>query len=207
VKLLSDSPSRYLYALTQMTIEKSRALGGTSELRICSTFANFIGGRPAKVGESIIVDGEPITVTEDFRESWRRDLPFWVVSRQWDEMLPHTRTYYKNWEPGACWRDKNKIRATADDMRRTLRLWRKAPPTNPNRRWLAGMVEIMRLCFYGLDEHTNFAAAIAATIGEGKYFAMKLRPIMLERAAWRKGAGEERPDITLPQLLDLISPP
>jgi hypothetical protein len=203
VKLLADDPWRYLYALTQTAIEKTRALNGPSELRICEAFAAFKVGRPLKAGE-FVVGHEP--VTEGFHDRWRQGLPFRVVHRQWDGMPAHNRVYFKGEAPGASWRDKDKIRPTADNMRRTLGLWREAPATNPNRRWLAGMVNVMLNCFDGWDEHAALAESIAAAIGEGRYFASKLRPIMAEYADLRR-AGVDDPELpSLSQMLDLIDP-
>jgi hypothetical protein len=206
VKLLANDPWRYLYALTQTAIEKSRALRGPSTLRICQTFAAFKVGRPAKVGEVVIGSGEPAIVTEDFRDRWRRGLPFYVVHRQWDGMPDHTRAFYREKEPGVCWWDRDKFRPTAENIRTNLRLWRKAPATNPNRQWLAGMVKIMLICFNGQDEHSGLAESMAAEIGETRYFCAKLRPVMIKYADLRR-AGVDRRDLPpLSQMLDLIYP-
>jgi hypothetical protein len=202
VKLLAKDPSRYLYALTQTALENSLACGVSSELRICEAFAAFKSGRPAEVGEVVLGQA----VTEDFHDRWRRGLPFQYVHRQWDGMPAHNRAYFRDQEPGASWRDKSKIRILADNMRRTLRLWREAPATNPNRRWLAGMVKTMRICFSGLDEHAGQAEAFAVEIGESRYFLEKLRPIIVRYADLRR-AGVDSPDLPpFSQMLDLIDP-
>jgi hypothetical protein len=161
--------------------------------------------RPVKVGE-VIGLRDQIVVTEDFQERWRRGLPFPVVDRQLDTMPTHVRAYFHSEEPGTHWWDKNKIRRNADNMRKTLRLWRKALPTNPNRQWLAGMVKVMDICFNGEEENGARAESIAAAIGESEYFLTKLCPIMLAYADLRR-AGAERPDIAPQLLLDLIFPP
>jgi hypothetical protein len=207
VKLLSQNPRRYFYALTQTAIEKSRTLKGTSALSICATFAKFMVGRPVKVGEVVMSSGVPAIVTEHFHERWRRGLPFHVVHRQWDIMPDHTRAFFKGHEPGDHWWDKDKFRPTAENIRTTLRLWRTAPATNPNRRWLARMVKIMLICFNGQDEQAGLAESMAAEIGETRYFAAQLRPIMIEYAAARR-AGVDSSDLpSLSQMRDLISPP
>jgi hypothetical protein len=205
VKLLANDPFRYLYALTQTAIEKTRVLDGPSRLRIYEGFVVFKTCRPVKVGE-VIGLRDQIVVTEDFQERWRRGLPFPVVDRQVDKMPTHVRAHSHGEEPGTHWWDKNKIRRNAEIMRRTLRLWWTAPLTNPNHRWLAGMVKVMFICFDGEEEDGARAESIAAAIGESKYFLTKLRPIMLAYADLRR-AGAERPDIAPQLVLDLIFPP
>jgi hypothetical protein len=204
VKLLSQNPWRYFYALTRTAIEKSRTLNGPSALRICDDFAKFMVGRPLKAGE-FVVGHEP--VTEGFHERWRRGLPFHVVHRQWDIMPDHTRAFFKGHGPGDHWWDKDKFRPTAESIRTNLRLWLTAPVTNPNRRWLTRMVKIMLICFNGQDEQARLAESMAAEIGETRYFAAQLRPMMIKYAAARR-AGADSPDLpSLSQMLDLISPP
>jgi hypothetical protein len=206
VKLLANDPWRYLYALTQTAIENSRALDGPSTLRICQAFAAFKVGRPLKIGEVVVGAGEPEMLTEHFHDRYHRHLPFYVVHRQWDEMPPHTRAYFKDHEHGDHWWDKDKFRPTAESIRTNLRLWRKAPAINPNRRWLAGMVKAMCICFGGLDECARQAEAFADEIGESRYFAAKLLPIMIKYGDLRR-AGVESPDLPpLSQMLDLIDP-
>jgi hypothetical protein len=206
VKLLANDPWRYLYALTQTAIENSRALKGPSTLRICQTFAAFKAGRPTKVGEGVIGDDGPTIVTESFHDRWQRGLPFAVVHCQWDGMPDHTRAFFKDHKAGDHWWDKDKFRPTAENMRTNLRLWRKAPATNPNRQWLAGMVKAMRICFSGLDEYAGQAESFAAEIGETRYFAAKLRPIIVKYADLRR-AGVDSPNLPLlSQMLDLIDP-
>jgi hypothetical protein len=206
VKLLARDPWRYLYALTQTAIEKTQALNGPSELRICEAFAAFKVGRPAKVSEVVIDRGNPISITESFHDRWERGLPFCVIHRQWDGMPDHTPACFRGDEPGARWWERNKFRPAADNMRRTLRLWRRAPATNPNRQWLAGMLKIMLICFDGRDEHAGLAESIAAAIGEGRYFAEKLRPIMIKYADLRRAGVDNRGVPPISQVIDLIYP-
>lgn len=203
VKLLANDHWRYLYALTQTAIENSRDLKGPATLRICEAFAMFKVGRPLKPGE-FIVGHEP--VTEHFQDRWNRGLPISFVHQQWDGMPAHTRVYFKDHELGYHWWDRDKFRPTAENIRTNLRLWRNAPATNPNCRWLAGMVKAMRICFGGRDEHGCQAELFAAEIGEARYFATKLRPLMITYADLRR-AGRDSPDLPpLPQMLDLIDP-
>ena len=206
VKLIARDPWRYLYAMTQTTIEKSRALRGPSALRICATFAAFKVGRPAKIGEVILDGVSSGAITEHFQERWRQGLAFDVVYGQWDGMPAHNRAYFRGHERGDHWWDRDKFRPTAEGIRTNLRLWLKAPETNPNRHWLSGMVKIMHICFGGVTEHANLAESIAASIGESRYFAAKLSPILMKYAEARR-SGVANPDLpSLPQMLDLISP-
>jgi hypothetical protein len=69
------------------------------------------------------------------------------------------------------------------------------------------MVKIMLICFNGQDEQARLAESMAAEIGETRYFAAQLRPMMIKYAAARR-AGADSPDLpSLSQMLDLISPP
>jgi hypothetical protein len=206
VKLIANDRWRYLYAMTQTAIEKSRALGGPSALRICATSAAFKVGRPAKVGEFIVDGPSSGAITEQFQERWRRGLAFDVVHEQWDGMEAHTRAYFRGQERGDHWWDRDKFRPTAESIRTKLRLWLTAPETNPNRNWLSGMVKIMLICFSAHSEHARLAESIAASIGEGRYFAAKLRPILIKYADARR-AGVANPDLPpWAQMLDLILP-
>ena len=200
---LPSNPSRYLYALTDTTIQKSRALDGPSDLRLYVFFASLKECRPLRVGEFVI--GEE-TVTEDFRDRWRRAEPFLVVHRSWDEMREDVREVYRNMKLGPNWEDKKRIRRRAYNFRRTLGLFRSAAETNANRRWLEGMRTAMLICFSGDDGQAGLAESIASAIGESRYFAAKLRPILAEYAGLQR-AGVDIPSIDLPRLLDLIRPP
>jgi hypothetical protein len=180
-------------------------MGGASEQQICLAFASFKAGWPLHAGETIDRAGST-AASEHSQDRWRRGLPFPFVHRQWDTMQAHTRRYFRDQQPGFAWRDKNKFRAVADDIRRTLRLWRNSPATNPNRRWLAQMVKAIRICFSGLEEEAEQAASFAAEIGEIRYFEVMLRPIMTRYAKLRR-ADVERPDLPpLAQMLELIDP-
>jgi hypothetical protein len=203
VKLLAADPLRYLYALTEAFIQINAGdLDGDSELKVCEFFATLRVSRPMRVGEFIIGQDETL-VTDHFEERWRHGLPVPCVSRKWDTMPPHVRAAYRDMEPGDCHREMNIVRPVADNIGRTLRLWRNAPPTNPNRRWLVNMAEVMKICLQGDEEDAWLAESLAVEIGEGGYFEAKLRPIMVEHAGLRR-AGADIPNIALPRLLDLI---
>src|ERR1700733_100176 len=120
VKLLANDTWRYLYVLTQTSIDSAGAIDGPSEQCLCEQFAQFKVGRPAKVGE--VVNG--VVVSNHFQESWQKGVPFQTVHRQWDGMPEHNRAYFRAREPGPSWRDKKASRSTGDDLRRRLRLWR-----------------------------------------------------------------------------------
>jgi hypothetical protein len=199
VKSLAADPWRYLYALTEAMIHQNRAFDGPSEQRTCESFAALAVGRPAKVGEVIVGPEVSVAVTEDFLDRCQHGLPFYVVHRKWDT----TPDPYRDMEPGASWRDKSKIRATADDMRRRLRLWRNAPAENPNRRWLARMAEVIKICLAGNEKDAWLAECLAADISERRYFEAKLRPLLAEQAALFR-TGIEIADIAPQRWLDLI---
>lgn len=203
VKLLANDRWRYLYALTQTAIENAGVSDGPSEQDICLKFASFKGGRAAKAGEVII---GRTTVASHPDEIWQQGLPVQFVHEQWDGLREHNRNYFRKQQHGPAWRDKSKFRVIADNMRRTLRLWRNAPATNPNRRWLAGMVKAMRICFSGLEEAGGQAESFAVEIGEARYFAAKLRPLLSKYAELRRAGVDDRDLPPLSQMHDLIEP-
>jgi len=180
VKLLAENPFRYVYALAELTIGKCRVTKKRSELAICNTFAAFMVGRPAMPGE-VVTDREGAirNVTQNFQDCWRMGSPLPVIHRRWDKMPEHNRTYFRNQTPGSHWRDRKRVPAAGDDMRRRLRLWRNAPRTNVNRQWLEAMVRVMNICIEG--GNADVARSIVNAIGEKAYFEGSLRPILVRR--------------------------
>jgi hypothetical protein len=205
---LPTSPRRYLYALTELAI---RNAGPRSTESICIAFALLNECRPLRPGE-FIIGKEP--VSEDFRESWRRDEQFWVVHRSWDSMSAADRAEAIALDKGrvrssgiydyADWKKRKLIRASAASMRRTLDRWR-ASTSDPNRRWLEHMGAAMKICFEGFDHLSRNAEACAVEIGELRYFDRYLRPIMVEHANYFK-AEKDIPNIGVDGLLELIYP-
>jgi hypothetical protein len=206
VKLLAENPWRYLYAVTQLTIEKSRDLSVLSELEICRTFAAFMVGRPAKVGEVVTGrEGKLEEVTKECQEYWQCGSRIPVANCRWDRMPEHNRAYWRTQKPSENWRGRKKVEPTVDNMRRNLRIWREAPITNANRRWLDGMVRVMEICVDGLDESSAVAMSIAEAIGEKEYFDTTLSSILTACGDLRR-RGAERPAVTIAMLIDIILP-
>jgi hypothetical protein len=204
VKLLATDPWRYLYALSEATIQRNDAVDDApSELGICTFFATFKERyRPLKAGE-FVVGHEP--VTEHFHSRWRQGLPFRVVHPQWDSMPPHGRAVaHETYEQGDRWRDKARINAKGEDIQRMLRGWRVEP--SPNRQWLMSMATAMKICVAGHVNAGWLADALTGDIGESKYFKETLWPIMTEHAALLR-TGKDIQNISLERLFGLIKSP
>jgi hypothetical protein len=194
-----------------VAIEYNRAFGGASALKACEAAAGFMLGRPLGKGEVVVEDGAPIT---DWKSSWdamQRGSPFTVVHRRWDKLPERGRIGELTNKPhppatGSWpWRARNEFRPTADSVNHRLKLWRSAPLSNENARWLASMARIMRICFAGLEGRAEFAATLAADIGEKDYFDEVLRPILRDRAA-RRALGLDKPLFDLVLLTRIIFP-
>jgi hypothetical protein len=209
-KLIAANPQRYLFAMTELAVRN--AVGRRQTQGICTTFASLKECRPLRIGE-FVIGHEPVTV--HFRERWRRCEPFLVVHKSWDSMSADDRAaaIVADKAQGRCytgdafadWKAQKRIRALADNLRRTLDLWRSAPPSNPNRHWIEHMGAVMKICFEGLDDLMIRAEACAIEIDEYRYFDRYLRPILLEHANFLR-VGKEIPFMHLDRVLDLIDP-
>lgn len=182
---LAEREGRYVFARLEAEAQK-RQEGGPSEFRAYEEIARLLRADIVRAPGGITRVG-PLgfsVVPADYREPRGKDKA---------KHADRKAEYYRYGNPD---------RALADDLRRTMRSFRRGR----NSVWFLAMVAAWRLCLEGEVEKTEEARLLAELVGEQAYFDAEMLPDMHWWRAirnLRENAGAApliiRPDTFLPR--------